>query len=444
MSKNDIMVMYKDIKEYHMNIFMKKGGEIMKKIGIGILSLIVTVALILLLIYGCQSKKYRVTFDTNGGSKIESVTVLKDETLSKPADPVREGFEFMGWYFEGKEFDFNTKINKNIKLIAKWRSTNVDIKTITIDTDGGSSLGNMTVKIGDKLNESLLNTTKEGYELEGWYVNGEKFDFNTPITEDMVLVAKWNKIVDEPIVDDPVVDEPVEDDPIVDEPIVDEPSDDEPVVKPEETKYTVKFDSNGGSKVSSKTVVSGNKVSKPTNPTRSGYEFLGWYLNGSKYNFSTKVTKNITLVAKWEKVESKPVETKYTVKFDSKGGSTVSSKTVVSGNTVSKPTDPTRSGYEFLGWYLNGSKFDFSTKITKNITLVAKWKEVVKLDYKWEPVQDSVTGHYRLFLTKNGKIISGTADLTSQQNKVINKEIPKTGLLIVKDTIKSVTNIKES
>ena len=317
----------------------------MKKIGIGILSLIVTVALILLLIYGCQSKKYRVTFDTNGGSEIESVTVLKDETLSKPADPVREGFEFMGWYFEGKEFDFNTKINKNIKLIAKWRSTNVDIKTITIDTDGGSSLGNMTVKIGDKLNESLLNTTKEGYELEGWYVNGEKFDFNTPITEDMILVAKWNKIVDEP-------------------------SDDKPVVKPEETKYTVTFDSNGGSKVSN--------------------------------------------------------------------------KTVVSGNTVSKPTDPTRSGYEFLGWYLNGSKFDFSTKITKNITLVAKWKEVVKLDYKWEPVQDSVTGQYLLFLTKNGEIISGTADLTSQQNKVINKEIPRTGLLIVKDTIKSVTNIKES
>ena len=391
----------------------------MKKIGIGILSLIVTVALILLLIYGCQSKKYRVTFDTNGGSEIESVTVLKDETLSKPADPVREGFEFMGWYFEGKEFDFNTKINKNIKLIAKWRSTNVDIKTITIDTDGGSSLGNMTVKIGDKLNESLLNTTKEGYELEGWYVNGEKFDFNTPITEDMVLVAKWNKIVDEP-------------------------SDDKPVVKPEETKYTVKFDSNGGSTVSNKTVVSGNKVSKPTDPTRNGYEFLGWYLNGSKYNFSTKITKNITLVAKWEKVESKPVETKYTVKFDSKGGSKVSNKTVVSGNTVSKPTDPTRSGYEFLGWYLNGSKFDFSTKITKNITLVAKWKEVVKLDYKWEPVQDSVTGQYLLFLTKNGEIISGTADLTSQQNKVINKEIPRTGLLIVKDTIKSVTNIKES
>ena len=391
----------------------------MKKIGIGILSLIVTVALILLLIYGCQSKKYRVTFDTNGGSEIESVTVLKDETLSKPADPVREGFEFMGWYFEGKEFDFNTKINKNIKLIAKWRSTNVDIKTITIDTDGGSSLGNMTVKIGDKLNESLLNTTKEGYELEGWYVNGEKFDFNTPITEDMILVAKWNKIVDEP-------------------------SDDKPVVKPEETKYTVTFDSNGGSKVSNKTVVSGNTVSKPTDPTRSGYEFLGWYLNGSKYNFSTKITKNITLVAKWEKVESKPVETKYTVKFDSKGGSKVSNKTVVSGNTVSKPTDPTRSGYEFLGWYLNGSKFDFSTKITKNITLVAKWKEVVKLDYKWEPVQDSVTGQYLLFLTKNGEIISGTADLTSQQNKVINKEIPRTGLLIVKDTIKSVTNIKES
>lgn len=56
---------------------------------------------------------------------------------------------------------------------------------------------------------------------------------------------------------------------------------------------------NGGSKVSSKEVTSGSKVSKPSNPTRTGYKFGGWTLNNKAYDFNSKVTSNITLVAKW-------------------------------------------------------------------------------------------------------------------------------------------------
>ncbi len=70
------------------------------------------------------------------------------------------------------------------------------------------------------------------------------------------------------------------------------------------TTYTVTFDSNGGSKVASQTVKKNNTVKKPTNPTRSGYTFKGWTLNGNDYNFSSKVTSDIKLVAKWSKNSS--------------------------------------------------------------------------------------------------------------------------------------------
>ena len=68
-------------------------------------------------------------------------------------------------------------------------------------------------------------------------------------------------------------------------------------------------------------------------------------------------------------------DTKYTVKFDTNGGSNVSSITVKKDGTISKPTDPTREGYVFEGWYYNGELFDFNTKITGDITLEARWSD---------------------------------------------------------------------
>lgn len=74
------------------------------------------------------------------------------------------------------------------------------------------------------------------------------------------------------------------------------------------TEFTVTFDSNGGTSVSSVVVTKDEKVSAPTNPTKDGYTFDGWYLDGEKYDFSTPVTKDITLRAQWTKVAGGEVE----------------------------------------------------------------------------------------------------------------------------------------
>ena len=141
------------------------------------------------------------------------------------------------------------------------------------------------------------------------------------------------------------------------------------------SKYTVTFDSDGGSAVAAQTVEDGKTATKPADPTKEGYTFVGWYLGSTAYDFSKPVTGNITLTAKWEKVVAPPVT--YTVTFNSDGGSAVAAQTVEDGKTATKPADPTKEGYTFVGWYLGSTAYDFSKPVTGNITLTAKWEKVV-------------------------------------------------------------------
>ena len=151
------------------------------------------------------------------------------------------------------------------------------------------------------------------------------------------------------------------------------------VTPPSVVNYTVAFDSQGGSAVASQTVTAGGKAAKPGDPTRSGYNFGGWYRDSdctTAWSFDTDtVTGDVTLYAKW----TEPLPDICTVAFDSQGGSAVPSQTVTAGGKAAKPGDPTRSGYNFGGWYQESDcttawSFDADT-VTGDITLYAKWTE---------------------------------------------------------------------
>ena len=81
---------------------------------------------------------------------------------------------------------------------------------------------------------------------------------------------------------------------------------------------------------------------------------------------------DITLKAVWRANGQQP--TTYTVTFDTDGGSAVAAQTVKAGETATKPTNPTKGGYDFVEWQLNGVAYDFSTKVNADITLKAVWK----------------------------------------------------------------------
>ena len=159
--------------------------------------------------------------------------------------------------------------------------------------------------------------------------------------------------------------------------------------QPAPTIYTVTFNSNGGTAVNAQSVVDGSTATMPTAPTKAAdanytYTFAGWFLNNVAYNFSTPVTGNITLTAKWTATPIDPVTppaiTTYTVTFNPNGGTAVASQTINKNATATRPADPTRAAdanytYTFAGWFLNNVAYDFSTPVTGNITLVAKWNQ---------------------------------------------------------------------
>ncbi|MGP1495745.1 MAG: SUMF1/EgtB/PvdO family nonheme iron enzyme [Treponema sp.] len=140
------------------------------------------------------------------------------------------------------------------------------------------------------------------------------------------------------------------------------------------TKYTVTFDVDGGTPApEAQKVEHGNKVSKPTDPTKEGYTFANWFNKDTDtlWDFDTNtVSKNITLYAKWT------IKT-FTVRFDAKDGTPVpSDQSVKYGNKASKPTEPTKANYDFGGWFNKEGDtpwdFDVNT-VSKNTDLYAKW-----------------------------------------------------------------------
>jgi fibronectin-binding autotransporter adhesin len=140
--------------------------------------------------------------------------------------------------------------------------------------------------------------------------------------------------------------------------------------------YTVTFDGNGGGTPSpaSKLVTYASTYGTLATVTRTGYAFIDWYdaaSGGSPVTSSTAVaiTGGQTLYAHW-------TINQYTVSFESNGGSAVASQSVNYNATATQPTDPTKTGYTFAGWYADSgltTAFSFATAITANTTLYAKW-----------------------------------------------------------------------
>lgn len=136
-------------------------------------------------------------------------------------------------------------------------------------------------------------------------------------------------------------------------------------------RYTITFDTDGGTLIEPQTVIEGMRMELPTPPVKKGYKFVEWRYNGLKFNTNMSINSDLTLVAYYEVDENLLV-----VSFDTDGGTDIEDIYVESGETIKAPKTPTRSGYKFNGWYLDDVKFDFNTEITESITLTAKWTAV--------------------------------------------------------------------
>ena len=124
-------------------------------------------------------------------------------------------------------------------------------------------------------------------------------------------------------------------------------------------KYTITFDTNGGSEIAPITQDYGTQIAAPANPTRKGYTFKGW----DKEIPETMPAENITVKAQWK-------INQYTITFDTNGGSEIAPITQDYGTEITAPDNPTRKGYTFKGW----DKEIPETMPAENITVKAQWE----------------------------------------------------------------------
>ena len=146
-----------------------------------------------------ERDSYTVTFETDGGTQIEPVDVDKGSSLGAdmPANPTKQGYNFIGWYNQGftVEYDENTVINSNMTFYAKWEEKSGVTYLVSFEVDGGTpSISPITVDEGDSLGANMpANPTKTNYVFDGWYNQGYtvEYDENTVINSAMTFYARW-------------------------------------------------------------------------------------------------------------------------------------------------------------------------------------------------------------------------------------------------------------
>jgi uncharacterized repeat protein (TIGR02543 family) len=224
-----------------------------KPIGVALLCALCLVASFLFLT-ACGETTCKVTFDSDGGTAVESQTVKEGGFATKPADPTKVGFTFDGWFYDVSEWIFTVnKVNSDITLKAKWR---VAMCTVSFNTDGGDAIASQDVNYNTPIDLPL--PVREDYAFDGWFIGEMKVESPYTVTQSTILKAKWRS-----------------------------------------TKPIVTFDVNGGVALASQKYNVGDIVDLPY-AERAGYAFEGWYVGNDKISESFTIEQDVTLVAKWK------------------------------------------------------------------------------------------------------------------------------------------------
>ena len=278
--------------------------------------------------YKETKNKYTVTY-INEGKEYHKETALYGNTIKNVENPTKEGYTFIGWYdINDKKVNHPITVTKNMTLYSKYEINNYKVSYYN---EGKKYIDDQKINYGENALKPNTNPSKIGYTFKYWSLkeNGEKYEFSTKITKNITLYAVY-----------------------------------------EINKYTVTY-INEGTEYHKETALYGSVVTSIQNPTKEGYTFTGWYTkDNEKVSYPITVTKNMTLYSKYE-INS------YKVSYYNEGKKYIDDQKINYGENALKPnTDPSKIGYTFKYWSLkeNGEEYEFSTKITKDITLYAVYE----------------------------------------------------------------------
>ena len=209
--------------------------------------------------------KLEATFTADGES-ISTQTIDRGGKFTEPAAPSKENHTFAGWYNGDEKFDFDadtTNAPNVLELVAKWEKSKYTVKFVS---DHGS-FADQTIEHGKPIDTGNLTIPEvEGYTFVGWYADENRtieFDFTQPITSNTTVYAKWTA-----------------------------------------NDYEVSFVTEHGDPPTSQNVPYNGTADDPGKLTEEGYTFVGWYADAAhttEFNFSTPITGDTKVYAKWEK-----------------------------------------------------------------------------------------------------------------------------------------------
>lgn len=233
-----------------------------------------------------QVNQYTITFYSEGGTEIDPITQNYGTEIVAPANPEKEGYTFTGWDNTMPE----TMPADNITLTAQW---SINQYTVTFNTDGGNEIEAITQDYGAEIT-APADPIKEGYTFTGW----DKEIPKTVPAENVTLTALWTV-----------------------------------------NRYTVTFNTDGGSEIEAITQNYGTEITAPADPVKEGYTFTGW----DRAIPETMPADSITLTAQWS-------VNQYTVSFNTDGAGYLPPLTFDYGAEITVNENPNKEGYTFIGW----------------------------------------------------------------------------------------------
>ena len=280
--------------------------------------------------------KLEATFTADGTTLAPAQTIDRGEKFTEPAKPPKENHTFAGWYNGDEKFDFDadtTNAPNVLELVAKW---DINHYTVQFVSEHGS-FADQTIEHGKPIDTDKLTIPEvEGFTFDGWYADENRtieFDFTKPITSNTTVYAKWTA-----------------------------------------NDYYVSFVTEHGDPPTSQNVKYNGTANDPGKLSEEGYTFGGWYADENRtieFNFTKPITSNTTVYAKWTAKD-------YEVSFITEHSDAPDSQNVPYNEPATNPGELRADGYTFIGWYTDDTRtkeFDFSTPITSDTKVYAKWEK---------------------------------------------------------------------
>ena len=399
---------------------------------------------------------FTITLNLNYTNAPASMTIQGYEgtKLQRPQDPVRENYDFLGWYKDSATtqlWNFGSDlVSSDMTLFARWArlplpGVYVLMSDAWLENDAkfvlwhGTSTVNKDGIATGVPNEYYFDNVATNYLALKRYVNNTAVGQVYNIAPNGGWGSTWNQIVVSATTpktgslsatDGAYVTLQLRDN-SVDENL---------------TLHTVTFDYNyqGSPANQPKTILHGRAVTPITSPTRVDYNFMGWSTVSSSYtafNFSTPIEEDVYLYAIWEeKPPLQAVDVSYNYNYS--GSPSAVTVTGYVGELLTQPTNITRTGYTLSGWYRESSlvtQWTFASDVvTAAMTLYAKWTEIVvptnngvyvRVNDAW--ALENATFELEFISSPNGrKTVIGVS--TGVTNEYFFEEVPLNAMILVR------------